>query len=580
MSWTRKFRRPIHRGCRLSFENLESRELLSSVPSVLPPIPVAVPAASSTPRPAGDSGNPVDNLIGASATRALYNVDGTGLTAAVIDTGVNYNHEALGSGFGPGHKVVAGADLADNTSDPLATTIQHGTAVAGILASSDPAHPGVAPGADIAALKVIGSSGKGDFSTIADGLQWVIDHHSQYNISVVNLSISDGQNYSMDWYSNDGGIGERIAGLEQQLAALNIPVVTATGNSFNGQQGEGFTAILPESFSVTATDPTDHYLPDAQRLGKALGGTSATDMAAPGSGIVAPADGNSFTGVSGTSFAAPMLSGAVILLQSIYEQRFHQLPTVSQVEGWLETGSDPVQDPVTSITIGRLDILKAASLIPSGPSDGSGSTGGSGGGGSNNTGGSGGITVGNGSGGSSNNTGGNGGSSSSSGSSSNNTPPHLVDMILNGQANGQIDESSDANPFKDFSALFGIPVTLNKVQTWTSPNIPSPTNPTALYVNGQYLGNIGSDSTANPLNGFPSAFGNDGTFNRVDIWTSPNPGSGPAGQLTSNAPKTVPQGTPTPAGRLVTVGGHATPKFTHGPHPHAIGRFVKVPHHR
>ncbi len=68
------------------------------------------------------------------------------MTVAVIDTGVDYNNPALGSGFGPNYKVIAGYDFADGTADPMATTSQHGTAIAGLIGSSDPNDLGVAPG--------------------------------------------------------------------------------------------------------------------------------------------------------------------------------------------------------------------------------------------------------------------------------------------------------------------------------------------------------------------------------------------------------------------------------------------------
>ena len=62
-----------------------------------------------------------DPIIGAAAVRSTYNVDGTGMTVAVIDTGVDYNNPALGGGFGPNDKVIAGYDFADNTANPMAT---------------------------------------------------------------------------------------------------------------------------------------------------------------------------------------------------------------------------------------------------------------------------------------------------------------------------------------------------------------------------------------------------------------------------------------------------------------------------
>jgi type VI secretion system secreted protein VgrG len=304
-------------------------------------------------------------VIGASQTRSSYGVDGAGMTVAVIDTGVNYDHEALGGGLGSGYKVLTGYDFTQNSNDPAATSSQHGTAVAGLIASSDPSHPGVAPGADIAALKVFSNSNQGNFQYVAEALQWVIDHHSQYGITAVNLSMSDGNNYAQNWFAQDGGIGQKITTLIGQLDALNIPVIAATGNSFTGQQGVGFPAIVPDTISVTSTDATGSVLSsDAQRLGAAIGGISATDIAAPGEGLVAPVQGNQFATVDGTSFAAAEVSGAVVLLQQIYEQRFGQLPTVDQIDTWLQEGSDPVDDPVTDLAIGRLDIPKAAGFIP------------------------------------------------------------------------------------------------------------------------------------------------------------------------------------------------------------------------
>src|SRR5271157_5412889 len=147
---------------------------------------------------------------------------------------------------------------------------------------------------------------------------------------------------------------------------MNIPVVSATGNSFTGQQGEGFTAIVAGVISVTATDTSgDQLLPNAQRLGPVTGMDTMTNLAAPGEGMVAPTGDSGSSGVEGTSFATPLVTGAVVLLQQIYQARFGTLPTVNQVTQWLEQGSDPIYDPVTGLTIGRLDIPKAAALIPS-----------------------------------------------------------------------------------------------------------------------------------------------------------------------------------------------------------------------
>ncbi len=125
---------------------------------------------------------------------------------------------------------------------------------------------------------------------------------------------------------------------------MNIPVVAATGNSFNGQQGEGFAAIVASTISVTATDLSGNLLSDAQRLGSSIGGASSTTVAAPGEGLTAP------SGDSGTSTRRrdQLRHGAghrvsVVLLQQIYESRFGTLPTVDQLKSWIEQGSESDQ---------------------------------------------------------------------------------------------------------------------------------------------------------------------------------------------------------------------------------------------
>jgi subtilisin family serine protease len=534
MNWTRNARRPDRRGCRPRLETLEVRNLLSTSPGHV------IPAAGSPSLPANDPNAQFDTLIGASATRSQYHVDGTGLTAAVIDTGIDYNNPDLGSGFGAGLKVEAGYNFADGNPDPNATASQHGTAVAGLIASTDATNPGVAPKADLVALRVIGQTGNGDFDTVGNALQWVIDNHQKYNISVVNLSIADGSNYSMDWFSNDGWVGQRLAGLIQQLNTLNIPVVTAAGNDFTGQQGMAFPAILPETLSVTATDASDHLVSDAQRLGTAIGGASATKLAAPGAGLTAPEGDTSSTTVDGTSFAAPLVSGSILLLQQIYQQRFGQLPSVSQLENWLQNGSDHINDSVTGITLDRLDVLKSAALIPAnGPGGGpSGSPGGSQG-------------------------------SSDGGSTSQNNGSPATNLYLNGQSQGQVSSSGASNPLSDFFSQFGITGTFNSVQGWTSSNIPK----TQLFLNGQPAGSVPSDSPSNPLSGYANAFGQPGTFQTVQGWTSSTSQGAPAGTLSSGTSAKPVVGTSHPAGSLLHIVKHVVHPKARPPHQ-AVSRFT------
>ena len=319
-------------------------------------------------RPAGTLGSGAttayDPIINASETRSIYNVNGSGMSVAVIDTGVDYNNAALGGGFGPGDKVIAGYDFADNTGNPIATTSQHGTAVAGLIGSNNPADLGVAPGVNIVALRVTDDTNTASLTSIANALQWVVNNHSEYNITSVNMSLSDGGNYAQNFFATDGGPAQKITELVAQLTSMNIPVVAAAGNSFNGQQGEGFSAIVAGTISVTATDLSGNLLSNAQRLGAAIGGASATTIAAPGEGLTAPSGDSGNSTVEGTSFATALVTGGVTLLQQIYQSRFGTLPTVTQIDSWIQQSATPIHDPVTGITIGELNLEAAAALIP------------------------------------------------------------------------------------------------------------------------------------------------------------------------------------------------------------------------
>ncbi len=369
MLYSRENRRPRRAVRSLVVESLETRRLLSvSIPNQAGSTPNAPIAAS-----AASFGTPVagavdfNTLDGASQVRAQYGVNGTGMTAAAIDLGVDYQDQALGGGFGPGYKVIAGQDFADNSPNPIATTSQHGTAVASLIASNNPAEPGVAPGANLVELKAFNNAGQGNFQWIADALQYVINNYQKYNITVVNISITDGNNYAANWFAQGSGIGQTITNLIDQLDQLNIPVVAAAGNSFQGTPGMGFPAIVSDAISVTSTNGANQIASDAQRLAPSPTGTSSTTIAAPGVGLSGLINNNQYATLAGTSFAAPQVTGAVILLQQIYQSRFGSLPTVAQIKQWLQQGSDPVYDPATGATFGRLDIPKAASLIPQPP---------------------------------------------------------------------------------------------------------------------------------------------------------------------------------------------------------------------
>src|SRR3954463_2195920 len=112
---------------------------------------------------AGEPGGAFAKLIKQAAAIGHYpNINGSGQSVAIIDTGVDYKHPALGGGFGPGFKVEAGWDFVDNDADPMDPD-GHGTGIAGIIAANDFVYAGnryrgIAPNAKIIALRAMDDS--------------------------------------------------------------------------------------------------------------------------------------------------------------------------------------------------------------------------------------------------------------------------------------------------------------------------------------------------------------------------------------------------------------------------------------
>lgn len=274
-------------------------------------------------------------LIGADTVHSQYpSLNGSYQTVAIIDTGINYMHSALGGGFGPGFRVVAGWDFAENDANPMDDTIGHGTRMAGIIGSSNPVYTGVAPAVQFAALRVFDDSGYGTFAMVADALQWVIDHQVEYTITSVCLSLGNGGVH----LSVPAGYDT----IEAKLHALydsGVFVVAGSGNLYydtvlGSREGLQYPAISPYTISVAdvwdragstsvtwstlAADYTqqpDWIVSHAQR-GEAL------DLLAPGAMITSCDLSGGFTSTKGgTSSAVPHVVGAaVVLRQAIWEK--------------------------------------------------------------------------------------------------------------------------------------------------------------------------------------------------------------------------------------------------------------------
>src|SRR3989344_2604519 len=125
------------------------------------------------------------SLLNTLRVKGTYNLTGKGIGVCLLDTGVDYNLPSLGGGLGK--KVLTGYDFASEPDDnnPMDDN-GHGTHLAGIIAGNGSV-TGVAPEANIIAVKVLGQNGAGFLDDLLDGIQWCIDNSAAYNISIISM---------------------------------------------------------------------------------------------------------------------------------------------------------------------------------------------------------------------------------------------------------------------------------------------------------------------------------------------------------------------------------------------------------
>lgn len=255
-----------------------------------------------------------------------YN-QGQGIGVAVIDSGINPNGD-LYTNMGVNRQV---ADIGFN-SDYNQSSFDgygHGTHVASIIggdgSESSGKYIGVAPMVNIINVKVSNDNGSAMMKDVVQGLQWVLENKDIYNIRVVNISLNSAVAESYNTSPLDAAV--------EILWFNSIVVVTSAGNKGSGTIYP--PANDPFVITVGATDDkgsaviTDDSLASFSAYGTSENGEVKPDLVAPGTNIIArlvnqnmglagshPANkvGSQYFRMSGTSMAAPMVSGAAALL--------------------------------------------------------------------------------------------------------------------------------------------------------------------------------------------------------------------------------------------------------------------------
>lgn len=237
-------------------------------------------------------------------------IGGSGAVVAIVDSGADLGHSSLAAhlwtnpGEVPGNGVdddgngyvddVHGVNILAPASPPE-DGYGHGTAVAGLVAATDTEASGVtgaAPGARLMIVRVLGDDGEGNTEQLAQGIAYAVRNHA----SVINCSV----NSEFDSPAVDAAIAS--------ANDAGIPVVAAAGNdSLDLDENQTYPASTDSAavISVAATQ-TPGQLASFSNYG-----ARSVDLAAPGVDLVTTYTEDSFTTLSGTSAAAPLVSAAL-----------------------------------------------------------------------------------------------------------------------------------------------------------------------------------------------------------------------------------------------------------------------------
>ena len=306
---------------------------------------------------------------------ADYGFTGIGQTVAVIDSGIAYDHFALGGGFGANYRVVGGWDFTgENDANPYddGTAGSHGTHVSGIIGGSAGTDRGVAPGVDFVGLRVFDDSGAGYFSWVENALRWVHTNRNAFEnpITAVNLSLG-----VASWNGVTVPSWSTLEDEFAQLEADGIFVAVSAGNSYAtfNAPGLGYPAASPYVVPVMSVTDAGVLASYSQRATNAI--------AAPGSSIrstVPDYKGNNngiaddYAVFSGTSMASPYIAGASVLIRQAMEFVGQTNITQDMIYNHMMATGTAFFDTATSLTYKRLNLEAAIDALM--PTDDYGST--------------------------------------------------------------------------------------------------------------------------------------------------------------------------------------------------------------
>jgi subtilisin family serine protease len=290
---------------------------------------------------------------------------GAGVRVAVIDSGINTSHVNLSDDlvFQACFRTEGDCGAAPNVAQDANG---HGTHVAGIITGGS----GIAPDAEIIAVKVFGAGSTTSTTNIMNGVNSVIANHATWQTDVVNMSLGGGA-YSTQ-AACDADNPNYLAAFSQ-LNALGISIFVSTGNGAStttiGAPGcvtgaIGVGSVGESVFTIAFSVCTDNGQPDKvscySNATPTQGPGELVDILAPGCNITSEWIGSSTATdtICGTSMASPAAAAVAALMLSAD-------PTLTplEIEEIMEDTGDMVSDYRTSVQYPRVNALNAVMAL-------------------------------------------------------------------------------------------------------------------------------------------------------------------------------------------------------------------------
>lgn len=279
------------------------------------------------------------------------NFKGKNITIAFIDTGINSHLDfSLGK-----NRILIFKDFVNSKKNSYDDN-GHGTFVTGVACGSGyvscKKYSGIAPYCNIISLKALDKKGEATAVTILDAMQWILDNHIKYNISIVCMSFG----------SEPLGNNDPIMKGAEVLWQEGIVVVSAGGNSGPNNETIKSPGVSKKIITVGGLDDKrdndgncDEKLYDIAKFssrGPAYGRIKP-DVIAPSVDIVSCSHMGEYKKMSGTSVATPMIAGLCAIIKEKYPKA-----TPNQIKNFLVSTAKSINKSKFEQGFGIANIFK------------------------------------------------------------------------------------------------------------------------------------------------------------------------------------------------------------------------------